>query len=374
MVESSKQLAEGEEHNPQQHESHMPKKGLPNWVKTTSAIVISIGILAFYFKDIDWPGFIETIENANWWMAFLAVLIPQLVFWLFSVYQIERTFRWWHRGFDWKNYTWVRGALYLVMMVNTGVGGAGNVLYLQQKTQVSWMKFIAIGFFRASVQSASVGFLLIPLTLLMHVMGVFEKTPLNPWLWWTVLIVGQLAFWDGWYHFLENRSIGLSKYLFTEGEENGQLIGGFRNRDHEIWQVFREASKAQWIYLMIWAQISVITMVLGYWFFAKAFSIEIPFALFVVTIFLVAFLQDLPIAFAGFGSTTMAWSIFYGEYVTPETIASLTLCLPLLRLLCRGAIGVICIKPAISDVTAIISDYRNRKPSQDLTQEASVEP
>lgn len=367
MAESGKQVTQEEHDNPR------AKKGLPNWLKTVSAIVISLAILAFYFKDLDWPRFFESIENANWWMAFLAVLFPQLVFWLFSVYQIERTFRWWHRSFDWKNYTWVRGALYLVMMVNTGVGGAGNVLYLQQKTQVSWIKFIAIAFFRTSVQSASIGLLLIPLTLLMHIFGVFEKTPLNPWMWWAVLIAGQMAFWDGWFYFQKNKAIGLSKYLFTEGEHNGQLIGGIRNREHEIWEIFRIATKAQWIYLMIWAQISIITMVLGYWFFAKAFSIEIPFVLFVVTILLVSFLQDLPIAFAGFGSTTMAWSIFYGEYVSPEAIASLTLCLPLLRLLCRGAIGVICIKPAISDVTAIIEDYRNRKHHHNSLGEVTVE-
>jgi hypothetical protein len=330
-------------------------------VKTLSAVVISLAILFFYFKDMEWDKFMEATRNANMGMAFLALLIPQLFFWLFSVFQFERTFKWWHRPFDWKNYTWVRGGLYLVMMVNTGVGGVGNVLYLQQKTQISWMKFIAITFFRNSVQSASVGLVLIPLTIAMHVLGVFESTPLNPWIWWAILIVGQLAFWDGWYFFLKSRAVGLSRYLFTEGEKDGQLVGGFRNKEHEIWEIFREANKAQWVLLMIWAQIPLIVMVIGYWYFALAFNIEIPFVLFAVTILLVAAIQDMPLAFAGFGSTTLAWSLFYADYASPEAIASLTLCMPLLRLIIRAGIGVVSIRPAISDITLIIEEYRQGK-------------
>ena len=348
------------------------RKGLPNWLKTTLAILVSIAILAFYLKDIDWPLFFLTIKEANLWLAFFSVLIPQLIFWLFSVYQMERTFTWFHKPFPWKEFMWVRGALYLVMMINTGVGGVGNVLYLQQKTRISWLRFIALSFFRASVQTAAIGLVLIPLTIGMHVVGVFENTPLNPVIWWTILIVGQLAFWDGWFYFLKGQAIGLSRYLFTEGSRDGLLIGGYRNKEHDFWFAFRQATQTQWLLLMIWAQIPVIALVFGYWYFAKAFNIEIPLLLFVVTMLLVNALQDLPVAFAGFGTTTMAWAMFYGDYASPEAIASLSLCLPLMRLFVRGGIGAISMRPAIEDVLGILAEIKQGKSRLDITEESKT--
>jgi hypothetical protein len=336
-------------------------KKIPSWVKTFLAILVSLGILGFYFKDINWQKFIEATKEANLWMAFLSILIPQMIFWLFSVYQMERTFVWFHRGFPWRDYVWVRGALYLLMMINTGVGGAGNVLYLQQKTQISWIKFIAISFFRFSVQMAAIGMLLIVSTIAMHMIGVFKDTPLNPWIWWTVLILGQLTFWDAWSYFVVGKPIGLSRFFFTTGSKNGLLIGGIRNSEHRLWYVFNLASKMQWILTMIWGLIPVLIIIVGYWYFTKAFNIDIPFILFFATILLVVTLQDLPIAFAGFGSTTLAWSLFYSEYATPEAIASMTLCMPLLRLAVRGGIGAVSMKPALADVSMIISQVRQDK-------------
>jgi len=350
--------------------SHSRRKGIPNWLKTVLAVLVSISILAFYFKDLEWDLFFQSIREANLWLAFFSVLLPQLVFWLFGVFQMERTFTWFHKPFPWKEFMWIRGALYLFMVINTAIGGVGNVLYLQQKTKISWVRFIAISFFRMSVQTAAIGMLLIPFTIVMHFMGIFDSTPLNPFIWWAVLIVGQLAFWDGWFFFLKQRAIGLSRYLFTQGSRSGLLIGGYRNVDHEIWFAFRQATQRQWVLFMIWANIPVIALILGYWYFAKAFNIEIPFVLFVVTMLLVNFLQDLPIAFAGFGTTTMAWAMFYGDYASVEAIASLSVCLPLMRLFVRSGIGVICMKPAIEDVVSILADIKAGKTRLDNTEES----
>ncbi len=335
------------------------KKGIPSWLKTTLAIVMSAAILFYYFKDVDWRKFVDTLMAANLWMAFFAVLLPQLVMWLFGVYQNDRTFTWFHKPFAWIEYTWVKGALYLIMMINTGLGGAGNAIYLQQKTQITWTKIIAMFFFRGSVQLAAVGLCLIPLTIGMHLVGVFEKTPINPVIWWSLLIGGQLLFWDGWFYFLHNKPIGLSRFWFQNDEANtSNTLSNIRNKYHPFWQTYRTAEKRQWLWMMVWAPVVPLSVIVGYWFLIKAFNVEIPMMLFVVTILLVALLQDIPIAFAGFGSTTVAWTMFYGDYMSLETIAGLTLVLPLLRLMVRAAIGVISIRPAISDISAIIAEYQ----------------
>lgn len=337
------------------------KKGIPSWLKTVSAILISIGILIFYFKDIDWEKFIEAIAKANWWMAILAVIIPQLVFWLFNVYQTERCFVWFHKPLDWKSLMWVRGAMSLIMMINTGLGTAGNFLYLQQQTQVSWTKLVAITFFRACVQLAAIAIILALLTIGMHWADVFKATPLNPWIWWAILLLGISAFVDGWFYFLKGRALGLSRYFFTRNNNKIGILNMIRNPDSELWEVFRLAKKSHWILLMLWANIPVFVMIAGYWYFALAFNVEVPFILFTVTILLVGVIQDTPLAFAGFGSTTLAWSLFYADYATPEAIAGLSLCLPLIKLMVRFSIGVISIRPAISNVTKIIEEYRKER-------------
>lgn len=344
------------------------KRKIPGWLKTSMAIALSLGLLIFYFKDLDLAKLAQATADANLSLAFFSILIPQVIIWLFTVYQNERSFTWFHKPFPWKDYLWVRGAIYLVMMINTAVGSGGSILYLQKKTGISWTGLFAILVFRILLHIAAAMFILVPLTLAMHAIDIFESTPLNAYLWWGGIILGLITFFDSWMYFFHDKSYGLVKYFFIEGEKNGELVGGFRNKDHEIWSVFFRANKRQAILTMLWVIPPLVSTVIGYWLFAYAFNIHIPFILFSVTIIIVLGIQDTPLAFAGFGATTLAWSLFYSDYASVEALASLTLCIPIMRLMIRAAIGLISLKPAIGDISEIIEEMKsgNQPKFQDI--------
>ena len=50
----------------------------------------------------------------------------------------------------------------------------------------------------------------------------------------------------------------------------------------------------------------------------------------------------------------MAWALFFGRYGTPESIAAVTLFLPLARALCRAGIGLVALRPALDDISSLL--------------------
>lgn len=336
-------------------ELETPKRPIiPNWLKTPLAMMVSGFILYYYFADQDWKKLYEAMAQANIILAILALLIPQLLIYFCDVFITTRHFQWFHGPFPWKEFCWVRGAMYLILLVNSTIGGGGIVLYLQRKTQITWTKFIGLMIFRTSLTMWSIAILLIPVTLAMHYYNIFEVSKLNPYIWWTLLSLGLIGFIEGWFAFHYNKPFLLTRLILNRIE-------------NEIWTAFRIASKAQWLLTILWGLIPMIAMLGGFWFLALAFGVKIPILHFAATSLVVMMIMDLPIAFAGFGTTTMAWMIFYSDYGSQEAIASLTLFLPFARAAIRAIIGLVALKPAINDINMLLQASKAKQENKKRT-------
>ncbi len=92
----------------------------------------------------------------------------------------------------------------------------------------------------------------------------------------------------------------------------------------------------------------------GIYFVALAFEVNIPYLEFMAVYPLMMFIIDLPIAFAGFGTTTLAFIAFFGGYGSAEAIAALTLFLPFARATLRVLIGLVSLRPAIQDINTLL--------------------
>jgi len=321
---------------------------VPGWVKKGVPILVSALILYYYFSDQDWAELKQATDQVNYVVAVLAVLIPQLVFWFFEVLLVERHFTWYHKPFDWKAYVWARGALYLLMMINPTLGGGGIVLYLQQKTRISWSRLMGMALFRFGLTFWAFGLVMIPATLAMHHYGVTEKVNLNLWIWWGVLIAGALwlvTAWLKWHHGIE---IGFDRYLV-------------RNADSEFWTAFRLATRPQWLFTGIMGIAPVFIYVIGFWVLAMAFDIHVPFLEYIVVAPLALLISDMPVAFAGFGTTTMAWFFFFGDYGDKHIIAGFTLFLPFARVAARALIGVVSLPLSIDDIGQLMREAKRRR-------------
>jgi len=72
-------------------------------------VVISLGILYYYFHDEDWNKIWEACKYANLALALLAIVIPQLIFWFFEALIYDRHLEWFHAPFPFWRFFWVRG-------------------------------------------------------------------------------------------------------------------------------------------------------------------------------------------------------------------------------------------------------------------------
>jgi uncharacterized membrane protein YbhN (UPF0104 family) len=92
----------------------------------------------------------------------------------------------------------------------------------------------------------------------------------------------------------------------------------------------------------------------GFYFTSVAFGVNIPFLEFIVVMPIAFGVMELPIAFGGFGTATLAWMTFFGAYGSVESIAALTLFVPFCRSVSRGLIGLVSLKPALTDIATLL--------------------
>lgn len=313
---------------------------IPTWAKKVIPILVSVLILYYYFHDQDWQELWAAATRAHLILAVLAIVIPQLLFWFLDVLLTERHMVWFHEPFPLRTFFWVRGAIYILMMVNPSLGGGGILLYLKRKTQVTWTKLWGIALFRFGLAMWGMCLFLIPITLAMHHYGLAEKAKINMVVWWGFLIFGFAWMVEAWIFWHHKKRFGLSKVVA-------------RNPDSEFWTAFRLATRRRWLLTWVMVIPPFLLMLVGWYFLARAFEVKVPFLQFMVVSPLVMLIIDLPIAFGGFGTATLAWVTFFGDYGSTEDLAALTLFLPFTRSICRALIGLVSLRPALRDISTL---------------------
>ncbi len=314
---------------------------IPGWLKRFFAIAVSIGILWYYFHDQEWQKLIEACSHANLWIAVAAVFIPQILFWFIDVLLTERHMTWFHGPFSFWKFFWVKGAAYILMFTNAALGVGGLALYIQRRSGITWSRLAGIFLYRTGLMLWGMGFIGIPATLAIHYYGIeLSKTFIYIW-WFFLLGPGLIFFISTWYFWFGGHDpIGLGKFIV-------------RNRESEFWTAFNQATRKQW--LLTWAMIlpPVYLVVIGFYFLNRAFGINVPFFEFMVLGPLAMAIMDLPIAVGGFGTTTVAWMLFFGEYGTEQDILALTIFLPFARAAVRAIIGLVSLRPALKEIATL---------------------
>ena len=318
-----------------------PLARIPTWAKRAIPIGVSALILFYYFHRQNWGLLWSAVTRANFMLAVLAVLIPQLVFWFFEVLVVERHVRWFHGPFPFRTFFWVRGAIYLLIIVNPSLGIGGVLIYLWRKARITWSKLWGMVFFRYGLLLWGICVLLVPTTIAMCCYGLSQHTRIGIWIWWGLMIFGLYWLIEAWLYWHHNRRFGI-----------GTLV--VRDPDQEFWTAFHLATRKQW--WLTWAmEIPPFLLFLtGIYFLSMAFEVRIPFLRFMVFSPLVVAIADLPIAFAGFGSTTLAFALFFKEYGAAEAIAALSLFLPFARATFRVLIGFVSLRSALLDINALL--------------------
>ena len=267
------------------------------------------------------------------------------------------TMGWYHGPFPLWRYFWVRGAIFILQMVNNPLATGGSLLYIQRKTGIGWTKLLGIMGFRFQLAVWGFSIFMIPVTLAVHRYGLDDEVKINMGLWWGFLIFQAqfLVFsWIFWF-----RKLDLTRL--------GKVI--VRDRESDFWVAFNLATRTHW--LIIWAVIlpQIFLALASYYFLARAFSVNVPFWECIVVMPWVLIVSNLPIAFGGFGTTTFAWVTYFGHYGSAENIAALTLFIPSARAVLRSLIGIISLQPAIRDISTLSLTARQAEAETDLVEE-----
>lgn len=312
-------------------------KRLSPWARNSIPVIGSVLILYYYFHGQDWQKLLEAAGRADLLMAALAVAVPQLVFWFFETLITERHLKWFHGPFPFREYFWTRGAIYILILLNAQLGGGGVLLYLKRKARISWQKLIGIMLFRYGLMLWGLGVCMVPVTLALHHYGLDQRIKINMWAWWGILILGLYWLAEGWIVWHHKKRFGFARFILLD-------------RGSEFWAAFNAASRRQWYYTWAMALPPYVFLLVGFYFLSLAFHLQVPFWEFMAISPLLLIIIDLPIALAGFGTTTMAWKLFFPDYGSPDDIMALTLFFPFVRGLTRALIGLVSLKPAMRDI------------------------
>jgi uncharacterized membrane protein YbhN (UPF0104 family) len=307
------------------------------------ALVISFSILFYFFYNQNWSELFQIAKSANLLLAMSMFLVMVVCQWLIEIYLRGMHFTWFHGPFPWIDYFWMRGALYLVLIINGPLSGAARVLYLVKKTSISWTLFLGISVFRILLLSGFVGLVMLAATLPMLKGGLFEQSGISVFYWSAFIVWNLFIFVDLYLAFFYKKYFGFSRLIKSK-------VG------HQFFTAFNTANHFQWLWTIVVGALPFFVLVSCYWIMAASFGINIPLWYFSLSMIFVILLSNLPLTFGGFGTTTMAWMLFYSEYADESVILSFTLFLPIARLIVYGSLGLLCLKPAMKDFFGLLAE------------------
>ncbi len=314
---------------------------IPKWIQKSFPILVSVLILYYYFHDQNWTEILAAVSHADLFVAVVAVIFPQMAVWFTNALMTSWTMTWFHSPFPFWRFFWVRGAIFMLQMINNPLGTGGAILYIKHKTNINWLHLLGIMGFRFQLVIWSICFLLIPVTMYSHLTGANDNLGMFMWAWWIFLGLQMALFvgtWNFWQH--NSDTFRLGKFIV-------------RNRESEFWRAFKQASPKQWAWIIGLTLPEMFLIFWGYYIMARAFHVQIPFWECLMVLPVVLFISNLPIAFGGFGTTTAAWVIFFGNYGTEENLIALTIFIPFARAVFRAVAGLIAMKPALAEVASL---------------------
>jgi len=305
------------------------KPRVPGWLKKAVPVLVSGFILYYYFNKIDLARFVEETKKADFLVACLAVMIPQIMFWLMESWLVVKHIEWWHQPIPFEKYLWPRGAINFLLLINPLIGGGGGTfIYIQRAANISVKKLAGMFLFRFGLIMWGFGVLLIPCTASLYYFGLADNLPINMYVWWTILIVGTVWLFENWVFWFKGRdTFGIGKLLV-------------KDRKSEFWTAFDQSTIREWLYTWAFAMPPIVAKLVGIYFVARAFGIELDFLRFMALAPLFTLIMDLPVAVGGLGTATLGWNIFFPGSGTTEEILAMTVFFPVAQALSRAAIGL----------------------------------
>jgi len=300
-------------------------------------LLISGLILYYYFNQIDWSLLKHSLLKAHLALFIPSRLIPLFIYLLIDSYLLKVLFDWFHQPIRFREVVYPRAALYLLALINVQVSNGGMFLYLMRRADIKTEKLAGLVAFRFAWSVWSINFGLSIALLLTFLLKFEFHSPLAM----ELILLGVGIIWASLLLYL-----GLAYYYNHYRPETVH---------RPLWNAFIQARPRQYLeiagFTLLLAGIGVINNYLC----ALSFGIKIPLHELVVLLPIVDLIANLPIAFAGLGTTTFAWQTFWSRYATPEAFLSFTIALPVTTYLSRALFALIAFPRAVKYLQEILN-------------------
>jgi len=279
-------------------------------------------ILAVEFYNIDRKFFLESLNSAN-----LSIYIPLVVLFIFiwffiESFNLQTLYRYFGYRLHYKKILEIRGATFLLMIVNYGLGAGGIAMYMKKDLGIPLLRSTSILFYYMVVESSGISFLAVAGFLLAG-----ESSQIQFW-------VIYLSLYLFLFYVLE---IVFLKYIppkgFLKKFISSRLVEPIRE---STWAMFWGIFFQRIVYFM--------TFIVFFYFATRAFHMEIPLLTLTALVPIIFFVGNIPITPFGLGTIQAGMLYFFKGYGTEANILAMSIVYTVSLMFFRALIGLYFLK------------------------------
>ena len=287
--------------------------------------VVTIAILVYLFHwKINLVEVRQAIHAAYWW-AIPANAMLILAVYLADSFAIKKTFSWFVAPLSYREVLVVRGATYLLALVNYTVGQGAIVYFVNRSRGVPVLRGTA-----AVLLVMGVNVLML---LLLASIGLVVATDVPPV--FNLIVLAAYA--------------GLAIYIVLVAIKPRWLVS------RPIFDVLLSAGVSGHLRAMAVRLPHIITLMMLSWFSLAAFGVVVPVTKAILCLPIVYFVAVLPISFQGLGTSQFMLNFFFSAYAPGTTDGERTAKVVVASLVCQAiafvlqaSIGLICMRSQLA--------------------------
>lgn len=339
----------------------MEQPGKVSFVRKALPYVGTLALLAYlYFNLKDEfvsDEFFNALRKANLPLLIAGTSFPFMAFYITHTIITARVFTWFVYPLKVRDIWSVRGATMMLKLINPALSGAAWIIYLIRKTGAPVTKILAM--------------------VALNIVSALS--------FFHIVVTGMMVtMWTGHYPVADNLRNGLTVYVILGwfwffqtvtfwllGWKWGPLN---RIREWKIMELLNRAELRHWLHIAALVFPSFMAGLLGMYFCALAFDIVMPFHIFMGRFLRYIYFMFIP-SVGGVGPLTVVWLKAYDGIATKETIVACTLAMLLVGHITRMVVGLICLLPAIREITAlnVAADLKKQEAAENEESEMAQE-
>jgi hypothetical protein len=286
--------------------------------------VVTIAILVYLFRTIHFAQVAQAIHAAYWW-AIPADAILVLAVYLADSFAIKKTFGWFVAKLSYREVLVVRGATYLLALVNYTVGQGAIVYFVNRSRGVPVLRGTA-----AVLLVMGINVLML---LVLASVGLVVSTDVPQMLKQIVLIAYA----------------GLAVYVVAVAAKPRWLVS------RPIFDVLLSAGLGGHLRAMAVRVPHILTLMVFTWTSLAAFGVVVPIGKAILCLPIVYFVAVLPISFQGLGTSNFMFIHFFAAYAPGATdearravVLAATLVAQAVAFAVQLSIGLLCMRSQLA--------------------------